>query len=94
MSIFNFDNNNNKKNHRIDPIYTLGVSFYAKERQNQEHCQMCGDSSHGANYLQQLWVEDLPLARICTGCVGMLQRAIIDLRKEKRELKRQIESIK
>ena len=92
MSIFNFDNK--KNNHRIDPIYALGVSFYAKERQNEEHCQMCGDSPCGANYLQQLWVEDLPLARMCTGCVAMLQRAIIDLRKEKYELKRKIESIK
>lgn len=71
MSIFNF--NNKKNNHRIDPIHALGVEFYTKERQNQENCQMCGDSPCGANYLQQLWIEDLPLARICTEFIAMLQ---------------------
>ena len=59
-----------------------------------KHTRLYTDSPCGANYLQQLWIEDLPLARICTSCVAMLQRDIIDLREEKFELKRQIESIK
>jgi hypothetical protein len=55
---------------------------------------MCSDSQCGADYLHKLWIKDLPLVRICTECVAMLQRALLDIRREKFELKRKIESIK
>jgi hypothetical protein len=89
MSIFNFDN---KKNRKISPIQRMGIEFYYKERQIRELCQMCGNEIPGGDYLQQLWVEDLPLARVCTDCVAMIQRLLIEVRKERLEIKRISES--
>ena len=52
----------------------LGIEFYYKERQMRELCQMCGnDEIPFGDYLQQLWIEDLPLARVCNDCIAMIQ---------------------
>lgn len=93
MSIFNFDN---KKNRKIDPIQRMGIEFYYKEKQAHELvdlCQMCGDSPKPyGNYLQQLWIEDLPIARVCNDCIAMIQRLVIEVRKEQLRIKRISES--
>ena len=49
---------------------------------------MCGNEIPYGDYLQQLWVEELSLAKVCIDCISMIQRLIVETRKQRLEKKR------
>lgn len=79
-------NNNNffdSKKEKISQLKQLETAISYRSNQNRESCNMCGNTANLGENLNQLWIEDLPLARACNECVSMIQRLVINTRRER-----------